>query len=268
MPIPDPSWQHATHLGIVLDLDGTLIPHAASPSEARLDSDGRALVEALAAAPGVAVAVVSGRLRQELDAMLGELADVHLMAEHGAWRRAPRSAWELAPLVGTDPASVEAELRAIAAAHPGAMVERKRWSVCLHSRRVAERERDALLIEATDAIERFCGLHPEFEILEGAFVLEVRHHGANKGAAVTWFREHLAEGARLLVIGDDVTDEDAFARACDGDVSIRVGLPDRPTRAQARLPSVAAVRALLAGLARTRRAPSTSLDPGTTKGMW
>ena len=51
------------HLVIALDLDGTLIPFAATPHQARLDGDSAALLDALAELPAVSLGIVSGRPR-------------------------------------------------------------------------------------------------------------------------------------------------------------------------------------------------------------
>jgi len=46
-----------TPLGILCDLDGTLVPFANSPDEARPDADAVKLVTDLATLPGVTVAI-------------------------------------------------------------------------------------------------------------------------------------------------------------------------------------------------------------------
>jgi trehalose 6-phosphate phosphatase len=78
-------------------------------------------------------------------------------------------------------------------------------------------------------------------LLEGKMVAELRPQGADKGAAI---RAMMAEppfaGARPLVMGDDVTDEDGFRAAAEmGGAGILVG-PPRPTAAAWRLEDVAA----------------------------
>jgi trehalose 6-phosphate synthase len=245
----------AAELGVVVDLDGTAIPFAATPEAAHIEDATRALLEGLAAAPRTHVVIASGRPRADLDSMLAGLRGVGACAEHGAWRRAAGAAeWTPVPLEGTPPSEIASRLCVLASAHRGALVEQKTWAAALHYRAVEDPEREALVVEATDAIDAWTREHPEYELLEGSLVVEVRHRGANKGTAIEWVRTLVPPGTPLLALGDDLTDEDGFAALRDGDVGILVGA-DRPTLAKARLESVAAVHALLGWLARARSRP-------------
>ncbi|UJR83014.1 Hypothetical protein I5071_50790 [Sandaracinus amylolyticus] len=247
----------APHVALVLDLDGTLIPFAASPAEATVDADTRQLVAALARSPGVHLAVVSGRKRDELDARLGGVAGALLVGEHGVWRR-DEQGWEQVPLRGADPGPIERAFRELAGSRPGALVERKTWSVSLHYRRVPLPDREAVIVEGFDAVEPWLHEHPEYELLEGELVLEVRHRDAHKGSAVAWLRERVPPGTLFVALGDDRTDEDTFAALGDADLSVVVGHPDRPTRAKARLDDVRAVHSFLRALHRARQAREPS----------
>ncbi len=73
-------------------------------------------------------------------------------------------------------------------------------------------------------------------------VVEIRPPGADKGDAVRAFMtEPDFAGARPVFVGDDLTDEDAFAAAAAmGGAGILVG-PARETAARWRLADVAAV---------------------------
>jgi trehalose 6-phosphate phosphatase len=79
-------------------------------------------------------------------------------------------------------------------------------------------------------------------VQRGNMVVELRPPGADKGDAVRAFmREPLFRGARPVFVGDDLTDEHAFAAAAGMDgAGVLVG-PARETVARYRLPSVAAV---------------------------
>ena len=72
---------------LLLDYDGTLVPIAPTPAEARPDPALLDLLRALCARPRTRVEVVSGRPREDLDAWLGTLP-MGLWAEHGYWHRA------------------------------------------------------------------------------------------------------------------------------------------------------------------------------------
>jgi alpha,alpha-trehalose-phosphate synthase [UDP-forming]/trehalose-phosphatase len=243
-----------TPLAIVTDLDGTLVPFAPTPDAAVPPADVVALLGALADAPGVTLAVVSGRSRGELDAHFSACPTVLLVAEHGGWRR-DAGAWKHA--IEADAAEVEelaAALRALAARYPGALVERKTWSVAFHYRRVAESARDEVVVEAEHRIAAWLAAHPAFDELTGVDVFEVRPAKMNKGGAVPWTRDHAGAGARVLALGDDVTDEDAFRRLTVDDEAVLVGVePGRATTARWQLDGPAEALALLAWIERVRR---------------
>jgi len=63
-----------------------------------------------------------------------------------------------------------------------------------------------------------------------------------------------SESVRVVYVGDDQTDEDAFRFLSGLATTFRVGSPDSPTAATRRLPNVDAVYALLEWLARRKPA--------------
>jgi alpha,alpha-trehalose-phosphate synthase [UDP-forming]/trehalose-phosphatase len=203
-----------TPLGILCDLDGTLVPFARTPDEARPDEEAVALIDMIAAQPGVTLAIVSGRPKAWLEAFFTR-PNVFLVAEHGAARRG-LGAW--ANVGEIDPAPLDdlaSKLEAVARRHPGALLERKQTTVALHYRQVQRGRRGELLIEAYGIIDAFVARHPAFERLEGVLVTEIRPASVRKSSAVPWMRELAGKNARLLAIGDDVTDEHMF-RVLDG----------------------------------------------------
>src|SRR5690606_21612832 len=78
---------------LFLDYDGTLRELTRLPDEARPTEALRQLLAELASSPGVALHVVSGRDRRQLEAWLGDLP-IHLAAEHGFAARPPGGAFE------------------------------------------------------------------------------------------------------------------------------------------------------------------------------
>lgn len=83
-------------------------------------------------------------------------------------------------------------------------------------------------------------------VQKGKMVVELRPPGADKGDAVRAFMgQDPFAGARPVFVGDDLTDEHAFAAAAAlGGDGVLVGAT-RSTKARYRLPSVAAVAAWL-----------------------
>ncbi|RPH52455.1 MAG: trehalose-phosphatase [Planctomycetota bacterium] len=212
-----------TPLGILSDLDGTLIPFAPTPEEARIDVELLELLRNLSALPGVTMTVVSGRSKESLDRLLSGAPEISLVAEHGGWKRA-KGAWQAT--LELTPASLDGiarELEKIASHHAGALVERKTWSVTIHHRQVRPSEKAELEIETAAAVDAWLSAHPGFERLDGAEVVEVRPVRLRKSSAVPWMRELAGPGSRLIALGDDLTDEDMFQALSAGDEGILVG---------------------------------------------
>jgi len=242
-------WQavaRSTSLGILTDLDGTLIPFAATPDAARPKPDVRKLLRELAALPGLLVAVVSGRPRETLDKFFADCPGLLLVAEHGGWRR-DSSGWQPALEAGSDEVeSLTRMLGGIADRYPGAVVERKTWSVAFHFRAISAVERNAAVVEVDSIIGTWLAHHRTFALLRGAKVLEVRPAPMVKGRAVPWLRERLGPGGRLVALGDDATDEDTFLElGADDDAILVAGEQGRASAARWRLAGTNEAKAFL-----------------------
>jgi trehalose-phosphatase len=222
-----------SRLAVLADIDGTLIPFAPMADKTRVGQDLLALLRALGALPGVLLTVVTGRPRESLERLVGSVPGLQLCAEHGGWRRGD-GPWEMpVPADAGALESLAAELQRIARMYDAAHVERKTWSVCLHFRGVRPRDRTGLLIEVNAAIASWCQSHAGYERLEASEALEIRRAEIRKSLAVPWVRAQAGDGARLLVLGDDVTDEDMFRALEATDESVLVG-PRAPSRTAAR----------------------------------
>ena len=243
-PRPDPRLLSAVHelmsrrpVLLALDFDGVLAPLVDEPSAARALPGTLDLLTELAGGDGVHVALVSGRALADLRtvAQLPGASHLLLVGSHGA--EVDGVALELDPGAAERLESLRSAFDAIAADHPGVHVETKPAGVVLHTRRAT---RDAA-VAATQAamIDAF---RPGCHVTHGKEVVEVSVIETGKGVALERLRESL--GARgVLYVGDDVTDENAFAVLGPGDVGIKVG--DGDTAAAHRLPDPAAVQHLL-----------------------
>ena len=189
---------------LFLDFDGTLVDLAAQP-EAVIVPSG--LVDTLGALDkylGGAIALISGRPIEQVDAFLHPL-QLPVAGVHGTERRGRDGN---VTLLSTHPLQlVEEAALALAAQHPQLRVENKRGSIALHYRQAPELE--ALCLQAMQsAVEESPGL----TLLRGKMVVEAKPGGASKGHAIEAFLKEPPFAGRMPVfVGDDFTDEVGFS---------------------------------------------------------
>jgi trehalose 6-phosphate phosphatase len=226
---------------LFLDLDGTLIDIAARPEAVQVTDDLLPALVRLTNLLDGAVAVVTGRRLADIDNLLGPLP-VPVAGLHGA---AIRIDGELLAAEGAQdiPAPLTEALLGFVHARPGLLLEPKGASTAVHYRNAPER---AAEVEAE--VLRLVGLFaPGHDVQPGKMVFEIKPRGVNKGLAIgTLLETPRFRGRRPAVFGDDLTDEAGFLVARGkGGVATIVGEPPRPTAADFRLPSPAAMRAWL-----------------------
>ena len=229
-----------SRLLVTSDFDGTLAPIVNNPADARALPAAASALVALAHAPNTAAALVSGRARAVLSELSAMPSAVHLVGSHGA-------EFESGFVQTVDEAllaRIIATLNDIAAQYPGTAVEPKPASVALHVRNASATDGEAAL-----AAVRAAAAGWDAEMTAGKAVLEFAVITTNKGSAIEALREQTAATA-VVFLGDDVTDEKAFARLRDGDVGVKVGAG--PSAARYRVDSPADVAEVLAHLAARR----------------
>ncbi|HET7600494.1 MAG TPA: bifunctional alpha,alpha-trehalose-phosphate synthase (UDP-forming)/trehalose-phosphatase [Gemmatimonadales bacterium] len=243
----------ASHVRLLLDYDGTMVPFAPTPEGAAPDPELLAILAALAARPRTVVHVVSGRDRRSLGAWLGELP-VELHAEHGLWRRGRDSRQWRREVAATLPLRDEilTLFESAAARVPGALVEEKSVGLAWHYRRADPRTAAAALRWLRTRLRR---LVPggSIDLLSGDRVLEVRPVGVDKGGVGRRVLTEVPPGGLVIAMGDDQTDEQLFSTLGGEALTICVG--HGPTAARMRVQSVHDARTLLAELA-------ADFDPG------
>lgn len=218
---------------LFLDFDGTLAELAPRPDAVRVDAALPGLLEVLACRLEGRMAIVSGRPVAQIRAYFPDLA-IAVSGSHGLeldWpdgrvEHPERPRW-------LDDAVAHAG--ALRDRHPGLLVEEKPFGVALHYRQAPEAAADAHAL--ADELARDGG-----SVQAGKMVVELRATGMEKGDAVRRFmQEPVMTGTYPVFLGDDLTDEPAFAVAAElNGAGILVGEP-RDTAARYRLPGVAAV---------------------------
>lgn len=237
---------------VAVDFDGTLAPIVPHAHEAAMLPRARRALGALSRLPHTRVVVISGRMLADLDARLGPLEPgVLRVGSHGS-EFEPGESGRLDPAARERHAGAVAALRAAAAGLAGIEVEVKDASAALHYRR-AERGDAASAIwrlwRSLQALKAPDGDRPRVRL--GKKVIELGVVPADKGVAIARLRAELGSTA-VACLGDDRTDEDAFAALGPDDVAIKIG--PGPTRAPYRLPDPEAAAEALVRLAEARRA--------------
>ena len=228
---PRPPIELLRDASLFLDFDGTLVDIAPRPDSVRVSAELADLLTRLEARLGGRLAILTGRSIADVEQLLGPLPFA-VGGQHGLeTRRGGRLGGDVGRPEVLD--SVVSGLRQLEREFPGVLVEDKPLGVALHYRQAPHAE-DACR-SAAEAASRQSGL----EIQPGKMVFELKPKGANKGDALAaMMADPPFAGTRPVFVGDDLTDEPAFAAAQGlGGAGIIVG--DRaPTKAHYRVESV------------------------------
>ena len=229
MPLMDWAW--------FFDIDGTLIEIASSPTSVVVHHDLPNLIAQLYSLSGGAVSLITGRAVTDVARFL-PISGISVAGQHGLELRMADGKLIPASAVDADFHSIGAALETAAARHPGLLVEFKGESIALHYRNAPH-----LAGYAHRLMRSLRERHaPDFAIRKGKRVVELTHHTADKGVALRrLLRTEPFKGRIPVFVGDDVTDESAFAVVNElSGISIKVG--PGPTLARWRLGDVTAVR--------------------------
>jgi trehalose 6-phosphate phosphatase len=199
---------------IFLDIDGTLLDIAPTPLEVRVSDALRGTLASLHAKFGGAIAFVSGRPIAEMDRLFDPLR-LAAVGGHGAEIRfAPGSDTRRSKIATLDD-DLRAEFARIGRIGDGVIVEDKGYSLAIHYRLAPQLGGEIMKgVTAVCKNERCDSL----EILPGKAVIEIKPGGYDKGSGL---RDIMSvppfTGRRPIFVGDDVTDNAAFAVLPDFD---------------------------------------------------
>ena len=232
--LPTPPVAVLDGAALFLDFDGTLIELAETPDAIAVAPQLPRLLEQLRRRLGGRLALVSGRSVADLERYVS-VSGIPFSGSHGLELRlgdGTRVPLQAPPALD----EVRDRVRRFAGERGGLLVEDKPAGIALHFRRAPDAAKPV-----ADFMEH---LAREWDLVvqHGNMVVELRPHGADKGDAVrALMKDPPFAGARPVFVGDDLTDEHAFAAVADmGGAGVLVG-PPRETVALYRLPSVAGV---------------------------
>lgn len=226
----------APSLLVATDFDGVLAPLVQDPTTSRPLPGTIDALHTLAALPQTYAAVVSGRDLETLTALtdLGDSA-VTRIGSHGAESSAATTSGGLSDEHRARLDALVEVLAPVTSAHPGSGLEFKPTAVVLHTRGMAPNAARAAEEDALAVASRQDGVH----VLHGKHVVESSVVQADKGTALLGLRDTLG-AARVAYLGDDVTDEHAFAALGDGDLTVKVGPGESAARFRVDTPEDAA----------------------------
>jgi len=230
---------------VFLDYDGTLTPIVATPDLAVISEGMRQTVQTLAGL--YKVAVVSGRATDDVRGKV-KIDNIFYAGSHGFEIVDPdgqvkinEEAQSICHVIDEVHAKLSDQLKGV----EGALVEHVKYTISTHYRLV--KDRDFPMVQM--AVDNILQAYPILRKTDGKKVFELRPRiDWHKGRAVEWILNVLGyqeDKHMALYIGDDVTDEDAFAAMQGTGVGILVASALRPSKASYRVYDTGEVKKVL-----------------------
>ena len=192
---------------VLLDVDGTILDIAVTPRDVLVPQRLKMALETLCRETGGAVAFVSGRPLADIDRLFAPLK-LAAVAGHGAELRL-KGGDEPSRYEGPIDRDLRGQFAAFASKLDGIILEDKGYSLALHYRLAPEHAE-----RVREAVAAACAVYPKnaIEVLPGKAVIEVKSAAFNKGTGIrNLMLCRPFRGRRPVFIGDDFTDEAAFA---------------------------------------------------------
>lgn len=209
--------RQAAHIALFLDFDGTLAELRPFPSQAALPKTTRRVISRLAGISRVSVSIISGRTLNDLRKKAG-VSGVQYLGLHG-WQREDHSDKLSKTILRQINRARVAELRRLRGL-PGVWVEDKKSGFAVHFRAASKSVTRRARITFQIALKPFL---PDVRVIQGEKTWEVLPHSVSgKGAAAKKLLAGLPRFTLPIYVGDDTTDEEAFAELSAG-MTVRVG---------------------------------------------
>lgn len=214
---------------LMLDFDGTLAPFVPDPDEARPYPGVRAVLDELADL-GCRLVFVTGRDCRRLPGFLGLAHPPEVWGSHGGERLLPDGTVQALHLSPSRARGLEWVAEQTARAGYADALERKPGGLAFHVRGLPREERRPTLMAVRSdwgpvALEHGLKLRD----FDGG--VELRVPDVHKGQAVAAVLREAGAGAAAFYLGDDDTDEDAFAAIRGRGAGILVRAEARDSRA-------------------------------------
>ena len=216
---------------VFLDYDGTLTPIVATPDLAVLSEEMREVVRKLSFC--TKVSIVSGRATDDVQSKV-QIDGIFYAGSHGFEIVSPdgkikinEEAQAIRQVINVVYEKLSESLKDV----KGALVEHVKYTISVHYRLVS----DEYFPKVKEVVEEILSKYSNLRMTSGKKVFELRPRiDWHKGKAVEWILSCLGyqpENHLVVYIGDDVTDEDAFAVLKDKGFGILVA--DTPRKSKA-----------------------------------
>ncbi len=200
-------------LWLFLDYDGTLAGFAPTPDDIESNPKIINLLEQLARKPTIHVAILSGR-RLEHTRLLLPVSGIFLAGSYGIELLTPTGqVIHRVEFAAVRPVleAIKPQWAQIIRGRKGFFLEDKGWTLALHARFAEDEEAEQVLTKARQVVDE-TSLDRRFRILGGHKFLEIAPQLASKKETVAYLlNQYPLPDARLLYIGDDDKDEEAFS---------------------------------------------------------
>jgi trehalose 6-phosphate phosphatase len=213
-------------IALFLDFDGTLVEIAERPDAVRVASTTRDNLTRIQTALGGALAIVTGREIEVIDAMLAPFR-CPVAGVHGLTRRNSAGRTLIKPGPADFVERAKRHLSPLLESEPKLLLEPKSSAIALHYRARPDLEHIVLA-----AMQEVANLIDGVRLVRGKMVVEARPDGGDKGTAIVDFLGEPPFSGRLPIFaGDDVTDEDAFELVNElAGISLKIGAGDTAAR--------------------------------------
>ena len=204
--------QEAERLWVFLDYDGTLQDFTRTPDILKPDPKLIDLVRRLAAKNRLRVAIVTGRRLKDIQTLL-PVDGIFIAGTYGIEVQTPdgeRIQREDYSLVRPYLDQLKPHWEEVLDGRKGFFLEDKGWSLAVHARFAPEKEAIWVISTLQQSLDLNL-ITEEYRLIKHKRFLEVSSAKAHKGKTVSFLLNSFPlPGARLLYLGDDDNDSEAF----------------------------------------------------------
>lgn len=244
------AYKHSRHRYLFLDYDGVLAGFKSNPDDAKPTTKLKNVLKKLTADPSNKLVIISGRSRENLADWLGDIDNLTLVAEHGAFVKKPsKTSWTKHTMTTSSWYDKALKIMENSARQtPGSHVEPKATALVWHYRDASAYYAQKSLVPLKFKLSKIIAQHSNVHMQSGHKILEIKQNDVDKGTSALGLLGK--NNDFILALGDDTTDEAMFKSLPSRSFSIKVG-PGR-TAAHYRLKNVEEVHALLVKLSKIK----------------